>query len=145
MGGKCSQSTCAHIEDEVAKHLIAMGKTVIGWEKYAFSTKVAKPTADYVVNTWHYVQASESISSGYRTIASDDSHFYLLYGMSWRKLWTDIADGISSEGRALLMGGSVSAWMDNYCTHADKPAPKCSRLFGPDSDERFHRSVGAVI
>jgi len=148
--GECSQATCADIETKLAEHVISLGKRVIGWEEYAFRTGVAQATGDYIVNTWHYFNALQSVEKGFRTIASDDSHFYLLYGMSWRALWTDIATGMSSAQRTLLLGGSVSAWMDNYCyinycTHPDKAVPKCSRLFGPGSDERFHRSVSGVI
>lgn len=57
----------------------------------------------------------ESTARGFRTVASNDSHFYLLYGQPASKYWVDIADGLNASQRALLLGGSVSAWGDEYC------------------------------
>lgn len=57
----------------------------------------------------------ESTARGFLTVASNDSHFYLLYGQPAEKYWVDIADGLNDTQRSLLMGGSVSAWGDEYC------------------------------
>jgi hypothetical protein len=56
-----------------------LNRTVGGWEEYAFETAVAKPEPNYVVNTWHYHTQFEATARGFETIASNDSHFYLVY------------------------------------------------------------------
>ena len=39
----------------------------------------------------------ESTARGWQTIASNDSHFYLVYGGSYENYWVDIASGMNSS------------------------------------------------
>ena len=106
---------------------------------------MAQPTERFVVNTWHYHTQYESTARGWQTIASNDSHFYLVYGGPYQNYWVDIASGMNSSQQALLRGGSVSAWVDEYCyiafcIHPGK-YPSAHALFPPEADELFHSSI----
>ena len=73
-----------------------------GWEEYAFETKVAVPGAGsgYVVNTWHYHTQAEATAKGFRTVAANDSHFYLLYGQPSTSYWVDLASGLNNTQKS---------------------------------------------
>ena len=151
------------IEAALVEHITSqaeggLNRTVGGWEEYAFETGVARPAAASaakgqsanIVNTWHYHTQAEAVARGFETVAANDSHFYLVYGGAWPKYWVDIADGFASNAtrRALLRGGVVSAWGDQYCyvaycLHIDK-FPAAHALFPPSMDDAFHKSILAV-
>lgn len=109
-----------------------LNRTVGGWEEFAFETKVAQSSKDYIVNTWHYHTQFESTARGWQTIASNDSHFYLVYGQPYQSYWVDIASGMNQTQRALLRGGSVSAWVGKYISnrHRDLIFRDASSLTG---------------
>ena len=118
---------------------------VFALPRYAFETGVARPTPKFTVNTWHYHTQWEATARGFATIASNDSHFYLVYDQPYSSYWVDIASGMNASQRALLRGGSVSAWGDEfcyvaYCIHPDKK-PAAHALFPPSADGLFHQSV----
>eukprot|EP00750_Incisomonas_marina_P020260 INCI3878.1.p1 GENE.INCI3878.1~~INCI3878.1.p1 ORF type:complete len:717 (+),score=97.93 INCI3878.1:225-2153(+) len=142
------------IEKTLCDHITTnLSRTVGGWEEYAFETKVAQPWSPsnaFVVNTWHYHTQAEAVAAGFRTVAANDSHFYLLYGQPWEAYWVDLADGFSGNATqlALLNGGVVSAWGDEYCyvaycIHLDK-FPSAHALFPPSADALFHESILGV-
>ena len=145
-GGCTVHTDYAPIEAAVSAEIVdGLNRTVGGWEEFAFETAVAKPTTDYVVNTWHYHTQFESTARGYQTVASNDSHFYLVYDQPASAYWVDIASGMNASQRALLRGGSVSAWGDEfcyiaYCIHPDKK-PAAHALFPPSADALFHQSI----
>ena len=107
--GNCSLPDYAAIESSVCKTITdaaadgGLNRAVGGWEEYAFETNVARPKSksspggeNYVVNTWHYYTQWESTARGWQTVASNDSHFYLVYGGDYEKYWVDISSGIYS-------------------------------------------------
>ena len=56
-----------------------------------------------------------------------------------------VAAGMNASQRALLRGGSVSAWVDEYCfiafcIHPGK-YPSAHALFPPEADALFHDSI----
>ncbi len=60
----------------------------------------------------------------------------------------DIASGLNATQRALLHGGVVSAWGDEYCyvaycVHLDQ-FPSAHALFPPSADALFHQSILGV-
>lgn len=144
--GPCNVGNYRDIETAVADHILKdLNRSVGGWEEYAFETQVAQPSGDYSVNTWHYHTQFEATARGFATVASNDSHFYLVYGQSYASYWVDIASGMNETQRALLRGGSVSAWLDEYCyiaycIHPGK-YPSAHALFPPSADAEFHMSI----
>jgi len=156
--GNCTLSDYAAIERAVCETVTGdktqggLGRTVGGWEEYAFETAVVPPlpsaaegASNYVVNTCHYHTQFESTARGWQTVASNDSHFYLVYGGGYPSYWVDIASGMNATQRSLLRGGSVSAWVDEYCYIAycihEGQFPSAHALFPPSADALFHQSI----
>lgn len=145
--GRCNLQNYVDIEKALTTHIVErLNKTVGGWEEYAFETSVAHSRdANYVVNTWHYHTQYEATARGFETVASNDSHFYLLYGQPYTSYWVDIASGMNASQQSLLRGGSISAWVDEYCyiaycIHPGK-YPSAHALFPPSRDAEFHESI----
>jgi hexosaminidase len=110
--GPCSVTDYKAIEHAMCDLITTeLNRTVGGWEEYAFETGVAVPgeKSKYLVNTWHYHTQSEATARGFRTVAANDSHFYLVYGQPAASYWVDIADGLNATQRRLLLGGTISA------------------------------------
>jgi hypothetical protein len=153
VAGNCTLADYSSIERAVSAKITApsvqggLRRTVGGWEEYAFETAVVPATAvgNYVVNTWHYHTQFESTARGWPTVASNDSHFYLVYGGGYQQYWVDIASGMNESQRALLRGGSISAWADEYCYIAycihEGQYPAAHALFPPSADDLFHQSI----
>eukprot|EP00041_Stephanoeca_diplocostata_P017736 m.363587 g.363587 ORF g.363587 m.363587 type:complete len:146 (+) comp20803_c0_seq2:1385-1822(+) len=108
--GPCTMSDYQALETGLCNLITGeLGRTVGGWEEYAFETGVANVAPNYVVNTWHYHTQFEATARGFNTVASNDSHFYLLYQQPYSKYWVNIADGMNASQKALLRGGSIAA------------------------------------
>ena len=64
---------------------------------------------------------ANSTGSGYLSVMADACCLYLDTGSPdpkayFESMWYDIARGLSDDGRALVLGGSLSLWSDNYCS-----------------------------
>lgn len=67
----------------------------------------------------------------------------------WASLWKDIGAGVPAAQRPLLLGGEASQWTDTYCYVRECEGPGSpqvgARLFGPEADAAFHRSIGGML
>lgn len=67
------------------------------------------------------------------------------YGQPATSYWVDIADGLNGTQKKLLMGGTISAWGDEYCyiAYCIHPGqyPSAHALFPPSADALFHQSI----
>ena len=64
---------------------------------------------------------ANSTGSGYLSVMADACCLYLDTGspdpkVYSKSMWYDIARGLPADGRALVLGGSLSLWSDNYCS-----------------------------
>ena len=103
-----------------------------------------------VIDTWSRHNSGESTSEGYYSIESSGKHFYLNHAtLSYENQWTDIASGMSDKQRALLLGGEISMWTDNYCyiTQCTVPTSKPTAwwMFDRDQDLSFIESIGGMV
>lgn len=142
--GPCTMQSYKDIETAVTAFITGkLNRSVGGWEEYAFETQVAEAVNPaYVVNTWHYHNQYAATARGFHTVASNDSHFYLVYGQPYSSYWVDIASGMNASQRNFLHGGSISAWGDEYCyvAYCIHPGqyPSAHALFPPSADALFH-------
>lgn len=128
-------------------------KTPSGWEEVLFDAGAA--TNGTIVDAWSRHSASEVTATGRRAIESKSGAFYFTRAApggpeGWSKCWYDIASGVPSDERSLLLGGEMSMWTDTYCVTnqcgaSGGGAPVGSALFSPDHDDAFAKSIGGMI
>ena len=154
--GPCSLNSTFSFERTLLNSVQhAFGKIPAGWEEVLFDAGAATP--ETIVHAWSRHQPAEITATGRKAVMSQGSHFYFTeaagaYPLGWEKCWFDIATGVPSDQRSLLIGGEASMWTDTYCitnqcgAFPEGPAPPVgSPLFPPGKDEAFGRSVGGMI
>jgi len=153
--GRCQGNNTEGIERKV---LLAIQnefkKTPEGWEEVFFDAGAA--TMQTIVNAWSRHKPEEITSTGRRAVESAESHFYFTGAApggpeGWSKCWYDIGTGVPASQKKLLLGGEMSMWTDSYCyveqcgSHSNDRTPTGAKLFGPDADAAFHKSIGGMI
>lgn len=130
------------------------GKTPEGWEEALFVENAA--TNNTIVNAWARHTAAEIVSRGYRAVESNDNAFYFTEAgpggpAGWKRCWYNIATGIENETqRKMVLGGEMSMWSDTYCYinqcgSAGSGSPVGAKLFPPEMDDPFSKSIGGMI
>jgi|EP00945_MAST-04E_sp_MAST-4E-sp1_P004026 hexosaminidase len=156
--GKCTLNSTFAFERKLLSAIATDFKKVPEtWEEGLFDANAA--TMDTVVNAWARHNASEIIMSGRKAVESKDEWFYFTAAAKggpegWTPCWNDISYGVPSDKMDMLLGGEMSMWTDTYCfidqcgayPPNDKPAlPVGSKLYGPDTDAAFAKSIGGMI
>ncbi len=62
--------------------------------------------------------------------------------------WIDIAPNFSEAQSALMQGGEISMWTDNYCYTEEcegGPPPYAAVLYNPEYDQQFAQSIGGMV
>lgn len=150
--GPCTLENTAQLEKDAFRHVTAdLGRTPVAWEEALFETNSAPPNA--VINAWSRHTAAEVIARGHRAIESHSGWFYLNHAtLPWTTLWRDIATGVASENKSMLLGGETSMWTDDFCYIEQCGAfgpghspPPGSPLFGPEQDAAFEQVVLSIV
>ena len=67
------------MEAELARHVLSLGKTPMGWEEILFQTAGAQatPNKSAIVAAWARHSAAQVVAAGYRAVEANAKHFYL--------------------------------------------------------------------
>jgi hexosaminidase len=146
--GECSLASTAAMETAVFQLLESKGRTPAAWEEALFSTSSAIPGT--VIYAWSQHTAPEVVQRGFQAVESHSAWFYLnILSTPAAQLWADIAPGLTPAQRALVLGGEVSMWTDDFCLYTEclEPAtqPAGYALFPPTEDSAFHTAVLSII
>lgn len=100
---------------EIANHLEAKGKTIIGWDEILEAGDLPKTA---VVQSWRGMDGGrEAVEHGRRAIMSPTSHCYFDYPLSSTDLpevftFDPIPVDLSPQQAALIMGGECNMWSE---------------------------------
>lgn len=123
------QFTAAFFKD-IAAHLDAHGKAMIGWDEIA-DTQVPRSA---IVQCWRGMQqASIAARAGRRAIVSPTSHCYLDYPLASIDAWKvarfdPTPDSLTSAEAAFIVGGEVNLWSEHVPNVAKLDAQVFPRL-----------------
>ena len=153
--GDCTVNSTFAFERRVLNAIASdFGKVPMGWEEVLFDAGAA--TNETIVDAWSRHPASDITATGRRAVESKSSAFYFTEAVpggpdGWAKVWYDISTGVPDTQRQLLLGGEMSMWTDTYCyicqcgSATTCPKPVGSKLFSPERDVEFARSIGGMI
>jgi hexosaminidase len=168
----CSHNATIHFERELIKLVQDLNKTVMGWESIATAATGMRSVDDGVLVGAYIRPAAEVINlTGWRAVESSASHFYYTHPAGWDSLATrgacelgcagpkgwvvnhvDIGKGaMCPADRALLLGGAVSMWTDDYVfpaecdAYAGRVPANGSILYARQYDNAFSHSVAGLM
>ena len=151
---KCTLESVQRMEGELARHVVASGKTPMGWEEILFRTEGAQatPNKSAIVAAWAKSSAAQIVKAGYHAVEANAAHFYLtsrIHGhnvpTSEAVFWTNISIGVpNGHANPLMLGGSMSFWTDEFSSCHQGEA-RGAFLFPRTQDANFwHASTGML-
>lgn len=169
----CSRNATIQFERALIKVVQDLNKTAMGWQSIT-TAAVGMHSADNVgVLVDAYIRpATEIINcTGLRAVESSAAHFYYTHPAGWDSVSTrdacelgcagpkgwvssyvDIGKGaMTAADRALLLGGAVSMWTDDYVfpaecdAYADRVPANGSILYGRKYDHAFGQSLAGLM
>lgn len=139
----CTAANTKSFEEKILKHVLALGKTPMGWQEVLLTTGAAASYPTTIVAQWYDPAGTtwwEIAKRGYRTVMNSDDQFYLNYpNTEARSLWFDLMAGNTCPDtacRKLLLGGETALWQDSYVG---------SCLFDSSQDANFSLSASRMI
>eukprot|EP00038_Savillea_parva_P019262 m.26939 g.26939 ORF g.26939 m.26939 type:complete len:781 (-) comp4361_c0_seq1:2909-5251(-) len=135
----CTTNNTMSFEVKMIEHILKLGKTPMGWEEILFKTGAAQDYPSVIVDSWARTSWSQAAAAGHPVVDSRVDPFYLDYpGHTAASMWLDLTDNNTNATElALLLGGEVSMWSDQYVE---------SCLFeSPAEDANFSTSTSGCI
>ena len=135
----CDANNTKSFEVKMQAHLLALGKTPMGWEEILFKTGAAAAFPMTIVDSWARESWAQAAAAGHEVVMSNYGKFYLDYpAHSAAAMWLNISalGGATAAQQQLLLGGETSMWQDQY-VH--------SCLFDNAKDAAFTQSTAGCI
>ena len=157
--GPCTRNTTKSLQKFLCNAVTTgMNRTVAGWEELLFDAGAASPHA--IIQAWGGYTPPNITKMGRYAINSISHHLYTGPDvgpgkpgppwLGWARSHYDIAEGVPSDERKLLLGGEMAYWTDAYCPTLQcgafgGPPQPARAMFPPSQDEAFGKSVGGIL
>ena len=135
--GGCGNVTAYEVK--MIEHLLALGKTPMGWQEIQLKTNASANFPSVIVENWGGPRWDEIAATGHRTVNANKLLFYLDYvNHQAGPMWTDLHGNVTNTAqRALLIGGETAHWGDAFMTG--------SCLYSNSQDANYSRSVSQSV
>jgi hexosaminidase len=153
--GPCTINASKSLQQKIMTHLVALGKTPMGWQEILLETGAAASFPAAIIEPWS--KAGLWAQTGHPAVEALPSSLYLdtpvtsagyVHGSYRPGVWFDITSGALNESNAhFLLGGEASMWADQYLGNKHTPGhlPATCMLPSPSGDANFSKAVSGTI